>query len=74
MPWKVTDPMCERAKFVALYDEGLFSMSELCQRFGVSSRFAPLSEELKLSEGSLTARPALRRKGRFPESRREPLR
>jgi len=32
----VTDPMCERAKFVALYQEGLFSMSELCRRFGVS--------------------------------------
>ena len=36
MPWKVTDPMCERAKFVALHEEGLFSMSELCRRFGVS--------------------------------------
>jgi transposase len=30
--------MCERAKFVALYEEGLFSMSQLCQRFGVSRR------------------------------------
>ncbi len=38
MPWKVTEPMCERAKFVALHDEGLFSMSELCQRLGVSRR------------------------------------
>ena len=36
MPWKVTDPMCQRAKFVALHDEGLFSMAELCRRFGVS--------------------------------------
>ena len=38
MPWKVTEPMYERAKFVALLDEGLFSMSELCQRFGISRR------------------------------------
>ena len=38
MPWKVTEPMAERAKFVALFDEGLFSMSELCQRFGISRR------------------------------------
>ena len=36
MPWKVTDPMCQRAKFVALHEEGLFSRSELCRRFGVS--------------------------------------
>jgi transposase InsO family protein len=30
--------MCERAKFVALLEESLFSMSELCQRFGISRR------------------------------------
>jgi len=28
--------MCERAKFVALHEQGLFSMSQLCRRFGVS--------------------------------------
>jgi transposase len=38
MPWKVTEPMCERAKFVTLHEQGLFSMSELCQRFGISRR------------------------------------
>lgn len=36
MPWIHTDPMTERAKFVLAYEEGLFSMTELCQRFGVS--------------------------------------
>jgi transposase InsO family protein len=38
MPWKVTEPMTERARFVALHDEGLFSMTELCQRFNISRR------------------------------------
>ena len=38
MPWKVTEPMCERAKFVTLHEQDLFSMSELCQRFGISRR------------------------------------
>ena len=36
MPWKETDPMSERAKFVALHQEGLYTVTELCQRFGVS--------------------------------------
>ena len=36
MPWKQTDPMNERLKFIALSQEGLYSMSELCARFGIS--------------------------------------
>ena len=36
MHWKVTEPMNERAKFLALHQEGLYSMNELCQRFGLS--------------------------------------
>lgn len=36
MPWKQTDPMNERLKFVALSQEGLYRMSELCARFGIS--------------------------------------
>lgn len=38
MPWKVTDPMEQRSKFVALHDEGLYSMSELCDRFTISRK------------------------------------
>lgn len=30
--------MTERARFVALHAEGLYSMTELCQRFGISRR------------------------------------
>jgi putative transposase len=36
MPWHQTDRVNERLRFVALSQEGLFSMSELCARFGVS--------------------------------------
>jgi len=36
MPWTCTDPMTERSKFVLATDEGLFTMTELCQHFGVS--------------------------------------
>jgi len=34
----VTDPMDQRAQFVALHQEGLYSMTELCQRFAVSRK------------------------------------
>lgn len=36
MPWRQTDPMDERMKFVVLAQEGLYSMTELCERFGIS--------------------------------------
>ena len=38
MPWKVTDPMDQRAQFIALHQEGLYTMSELCRRFAVSPK------------------------------------
>lgn len=36
MPWSETSPMEERIRFIALAQEGLFSHTELCQRFGIS--------------------------------------
>jgi hypothetical protein len=30
MPWRKTEPVMERARFIALHLEGLYSMSELC--------------------------------------------
>ena len=36
MPWSQTEPMTERMRFVTLYQEGLYSMAELCQRFSIS--------------------------------------
>lgn len=36
MPWSETDPMNERLKFVALAQEDLYRMTELCARFGIS--------------------------------------
>ncbi|MBV9852872.1 MAG: IS481 family transposase, partial [Armatimonadetes bacterium] len=38
MPWKVTNPMDQRAHFVALHQEGLYTMAELCARFAVSKK------------------------------------
>lgn len=38
MPWSETNPMNERARFMVLHQEDLYSMSELCERFGIARR------------------------------------
>jgi putative transposase len=35
MPWKETDPMKERVQFIAAYLSEVYSMTELCERFGI---------------------------------------
>lgn len=36
MPWLQTNPMEERMRFIVTHREALYSMSELCRRFGIS--------------------------------------
>jgi transposase-like protein len=38
MPWTETEPMKERMRFVADVERGLYTMSELCERYGISRR------------------------------------
>jgi putative transposase len=38
MPWEETEPMKERMRFVADAERGLYSMTELCERYGISRR------------------------------------
>jgi putative transposase len=38
MPWKKTTPMTERLNFIELYHTRLWSMTELCRRFGISRK------------------------------------
>ncbi len=38
MPWICTKPMEERTKFVHAYQDGFFSVSELCKRFSISRK------------------------------------
>lgn len=38
MPWTETEPMKERMRFVVEAERGLYSMSELCARYGISRR------------------------------------
>ena len=36
MPWRTKDPQKERMRFVVEHEKGLYSVTELCERFGVS--------------------------------------
>lgn len=38
MPWQRTSPVEERIRFVKSYRAGLYTMSELCERYGVSRK------------------------------------
>lgn len=38
MPWSQTSPMDQKTKFIADYLRGCFSITELCERFGVSRK------------------------------------
>jgi transposase InsO family protein len=38
MPWKETDPMRERARFVKDARSGVWTMTELCERYGISRK------------------------------------
>ena len=38
MPWTETAPMKERVRFVTDWERGLYSMTELCARYGVSRK------------------------------------
>ena len=38
MPWRVTSPMDERSRFIAEYQTSLFTMTELCEQFGISPK------------------------------------
>lgn len=38
MPWRQSDAVNERLQFVAAHQAGLYSMTELCERFGISRK------------------------------------
>ena len=40
MPWHETEPMKERHQFIAQYESGLYSLSELAARFSISRKTA----------------------------------
>ncbi len=53
MPWKEVATMTERARFIADYERGLYSVSELCRRYSVSRTTAYKLIHRFYSEGPL---------------------
>lgn len=52
MPWKTTDPMSERMKFILLHQSGHWSMSELCAHLGISRKTGYLLLKRYAAEGA----------------------
>jgi DNA-binding GntR family transcriptional regulator len=46
MPCQETDPMRERVQSIALYQTRLYTMSELCARFGISRKTGQVGSPL----------------------------
>jgi putative transposase len=51
MPWLETNPMDERVRFIVELDEGLYSVAELSERFGVTRQCGDKWRRRYLAEG-----------------------
>ena len=51
MPWLETNPMDERVRFIVELDEGLYSVAELSERYGVSRQCGDKWRRRYLAEG-----------------------
>lgn len=51
MPWLETNPMDERVRFIVELDEGMYSVAELSERFGVSRQCGDKWRRRYLAEG-----------------------
>lgn len=51
MPWRETEPMHERLRFIEEFLSGLYTTSELCERFGVSRKTGYKWRDRFLAEG-----------------------
>jgi transposase InsO family protein len=68
MPWKVTDPMNEKQRFVLLAQTGRITISDLCKDFGISRKTGH-KYLLRYAAGGMEG---LREKSRRPERFRTP--
>ena len=66
MPWKEASTMTERARFIADYERGLCSMTELCRRYGVSRTTGYKLLQRFYDEGPLACCDRSRRPKNYP--------
>ena len=72
MPWKVTDIMDERRRFVIMATQGVVNFSSLCRDFGISRPTGYLWLNRYLKSGSLTSVVELSRRPHHVPSRTSP--
>jgi hypothetical protein len=64
MPWKVTDVLDERTRFVLEYESGSFTMAELCRIYGIARKTGYGNEpQIGPRPGGPTAKPSPARQG-----------
>jgi len=64
MPWQETDPVDQRERFITDHQHGLYSMAELCGRYGVSRK----TGYKWLARYDAGGRPALRERSHVPHT------
>lgn len=73
MPWLETEPMKERVRFILELESGLYSMTELCGRFGISRKTGYKWAARYCWEGIEGLRDRSRAPKRCPQRTPEPL-
>ena len=73
MPWRDWSPMDEREQFIADYQRQLFTMRQLCDRYGVSRKTGYALLERYEREGVTGLQPRSSRPGRSPQATAPPL-
>jgi putative transposase len=71
MPWRERSPMDERVQFISDYQRQLFTMSELCDRYGISRKTGYAVVGRYEAEGVAGLSPRSSRPGRSPQATAE---
>lgn len=73
MPWRERSPMDERLQFISDYQRQLFTMTELCDRYGVSRKTGYKLITRYTQEGAAGLAPRLSRPGHSPQATAPPV-
>ena len=73
MPWRERSPMDERVQFISDYQRQLFTMTELCDRYGISRKTGYAVVGRYEAEGAAGLSPRSSQPGCSPQATPEPI-
>src|SRR5712671_1410613 len=73
MPWRERSPMDERLQFITDYQRQLFTMTQLCDRYGISRKTGYAVVGRYEADGVAGLSPRSSRPGQSPQATAEPL-